>query len=268
MPLQMATITINIDPMLHLGPVMIAWHGLMIGVGIVFGALLARRFSDEIGLDRDRLFDLIGILVLAGIVGSRLLYLILNEPSALIDPSRWLGNRGFAFFGALILGPLAAALYIRRAHLSLRYLDALAAGFPLGMAVGRIGDVISGEHYGPATTLPWGFRYLNPHAEVPSSHFAYHQGGFYEIILALAMLAVLWPLRDRFRRPTSLLWTTVAVYSAGRFVMFFYRSDTTGFAAGLNVAQVTSLALFAVALLGLWWARRSQWAGEARTVPG
>jgi len=72
------------------------------------------------------------------------------------------------------------------------------------------------------------------------------------------MLAVLWPLRNRFRRPTTLLWTTVAAYSGGRFVMFFWRSDTTGFAFGLNVAQVTSLALLAVALIGLWWARRSR----------
>jgi prolipoprotein diacylglyceryltransferase len=76
------------------------------------------------------------------------------------------------------------------------------------------------------------------------------------------MLAVLWPLRNRFRRPTTLLWTTVAAYSGGRFVMFFWRSDTTGFAFGLNVAQVTSLALLAVALIGLWWARRSRPAGE------
>ena len=47
---------------------------------------------------------------------------------------------------------------LRRRQLSLRYLDALAAGFPLGMAVGRIGDVISGEHYGPATTVAWASR--------------------------------------------------------------------------------------------------------------
>jgi phosphatidylglycerol:prolipoprotein diacylglycerol transferase len=60
-------------------------------------------------------------------------------------------------------------VYLWRTRLSLRYLDALAAGFPLGMAVGRIDDVISGEHYGPPTTLPWAFRYLNPMAEVPST---------------------------------------------------------------------------------------------------
>ena len=251
-----ATITIDIPPTFHVGPLELAWHGVMIAVGLLCGAWLALRFAKEIGLERDPLLNLVGILVFGGIIGSRLLFLILDEPSALLDPTRWLGNYGFAFFGALILAPLAAALYIRRAHLSLRYLDALAAGFPLGMAVGRIGDVISGEHFGPPTTLPWGFRYLNPDAEVPGSQLAYHQGGFYEIVLALAMLAVLWPLRHRFRRSLTLFWTTIAFYSAGRFVMFYYRDDTTKFIPGINTAQAISLGLLGLSVLGLWLAKR------------
>jgi phosphatidylglycerol:prolipoprotein diacylglycerol transferase len=263
----MATITLNIDPRLHLGPFSLAWHGLMIALGIAAGAWLACRYAQERGLSGEVLLNLLIVLTLAGIVGSRLLFLILDEPGSLLRPEDWVGSRGFAFYGALIAGPLAVAAYLWRERLSLRYLDALAAGFPLGMAIGRIGDVISGEHYGPTTTLPWGFRYLSPHAEVPGSQLAYHQGGFYEVLLALAMLAILWPLRHRFRRPTTLLWTTVAFYSAGRFVMFFYRSDTTDFALGINVAQVTSLALLGVSLLGLWIARRGQPVTDAPGAP-
>ncbi|MEK6252176.1 MAG: prolipoprotein diacylglyceryl transferase family protein [Actinomycetota bacterium] len=153
----MATITINIDPMFHVGPLMQTWHGLMIAVGIVAGGWLAMRYAEELELSRDTVFNLIALLALAGIVGSRLLYLILNDAAALLRPDQWLGSRGFAFYGALIVGPAAVAVYLWRTRLSLRYLDALAAGFPLGMAVGRIGDVISGEHYGPPTTLPWAF---------------------------------------------------------------------------------------------------------------
>jgi phosphatidylglycerol---prolipoprotein diacylglyceryl transferase len=228
----------------------------MIGVGIVCGGWLAIRYASERGLDRDRVFDLVGVLALGGMLGSRILYLALNDAGALLRPGDWVGSRGFAFYGALILGPAVAGVFIWRRRLSLRYLDALAAGFPLGMAVGRIGDVISGEHYGPATTLPWGFRYLNPHSEVPGTQLAYHQGGFYEIVLSLAMLTVLWPLRDRFQRPLTLFWTTVAAYSAGRFVMFFWRSDTSGFGLGLNAAQATSVVILGVAAVGLVLARR------------
>ncbi len=77
---------------------------------------------------------------------------------------------GFAFYGALIAGALAVGAYLWRAKLSVPYLDALAAGFPLGMAVGRIGDVINGEHYGPPSADPWGFRYTDPAHPPPSSH--------------------------------------------------------------------------------------------------
>src|SRR6266571_3694816 len=125
--MSLATITINVDPSFHLGPVTVAWHGLMIAVGIVVGGWLAMRYAEELGLSRDTVFNLIAILALAGIVGSRLLYLILHDAGALLHPDQWLGTRGFAFYGALILGPAAVALYLWRSRLSPRYLDALAA---------------------------------------------------------------------------------------------------------------------------------------------
>jgi len=76
------------------------------------------------------------------------------------------------------------------------------------------------------------------------------------------MLAVLWPLRHRFRWATALFWATVAFYSAGRFLMFFWRSDTTDLGFGLNLAQLTSVALLAVALAGLALARRAHSLGQ------
>lgn len=261
------TITIDIDPMLRLGPVALAWHGIAIAVGIVVGAWLARRYARERGLDRETLLDLVLVIALAGIVGSRVLYLILDEPGALLRPVDWLGTRGFAFYGALIFGTAAVGAVLARRRLSLSYLDALAAGFPLGMAVGRLGDLISGEHHGSVTTVPWGVRYLHPDAEVPGSTLAYHSGALYEIVVALAMLAVVWPLRHRFRRPGMLLWTVIALYGAGRFVIFFWRSDTDAFALGINAAQATSLALVATAgLAALWTALRARRAGPGSTA--
>jgi phosphatidylglycerol---prolipoprotein diacylglyceryl transferase len=247
-----AAITIGIDPEFEFGPLAVSWHGLMIAVGIVLGAWLASHYARERDLDPEFVAAAVVVIALAGIVGARLFYLAVNDPAALARPGDWIASRGYAFYGALIAGPLALAVWLRHRRLTVRYLDALAAGFPLGLAVGRIGDVINGEHYGGPTDLPWGFRYTHPDAEVPGSELAYHSGGFYELLLGLALLAILWPLRDRFRRPLSLLWTTVALYSAGRFVMFFWRDDAEPVALGLDQAQFTSLALIAVSLAGLW----------------
>ena len=225
----------------------------MIAVGILAGGWLALRYGRRLALDPEQLQAAIFILALSGIVGTRLYYLLQTDPGALLAPSRWFGRMGFAFYGAILVGVPAVAVYLWRRQRPLAYLDALAAGFPLGMAVGRIGDLINGEHYGPPTSAPWGFRYTDPGAMVPSSHLAYQSGAFYEILLALGMLAVLWPLGRRLRVPGLLLCLTVAVYALGRFLIFFIIRDTSVVALGLRQAQLTSLGLIAVALIGAWW---------------
>jgi prolipoprotein diacylglyceryl transferase len=249
----LAIITLDLDPNLELGPFALAWHGVGIAVGIVVGSAAAVRYARGRGLDEDALVGAVLVLTLAGIAGARLFYLLENDFGALLRPGDWLGTTGFAFYGAMILGVPAALLYLRRRGMGLRYLDAMAFGFPLGMAVGRIGDLVNGEHYGPPSDLPWAIRYTHPEADVQSTAVAYHPGGLYEIVLALVMLALVWPLRDRFRRPGMLLWTVVALYGAGRFLMFFYRSDSDELALGLNGAQWTSVALVLVAACGAWW---------------
>lgn len=246
-----AVITINIDPMIDIGPVTIAWHGLTIALGLVIGGWLAVRVGRERDLDEAQILNLVLLIAISGMVGARIYYLIENEPSALLRPGDWLDGRGFSFYGGILFGVPAVALYLRWRGLGLGYLDALAAGFPLGMAVGRIGDVINGEHYGPVSDLPWAVRNAHPDADVPSAALAYHSGGLYEVLLSLVMFAVIWPLRSRFKRPGTLLWTVIAAYAFGRFLMFFVRDDSTELTLGLSVTQWTSLGLLAVACLGL-----------------
>ena len=254
--MPVAEITIGIDPEIELGPLTLAWHGVGIAAGIAVGGWLAARYAQEAGLSRERLLNLVLVIALAGIVGSRLFYLAEQEPSELLGPRGWFGTRGFSFYGAMLLGTVAVAGVIWRSDLDRRYLDALAAGFPLGVAVGRIGDVINGEHYGAVSDAPWAIRYTHPDAEVPLDTVAYHSGGLYEVALGLLMLAVVWPLRHRLREPTVLLWTVVGLYAAGRFVMFFFRADSDELALGLSNGQWTSLALVLVALAAGALARR------------
>ncbi len=128
------------------------------------------------------------------------------------------------------------------------YLDALAVGFGMAMAVGRIGDVISGEHYGPESTLPWAIQYSDPDAEVPSVDAAYHPGGLYESLVGLVIFAVIWPLRKYFRTPGVLFATVIGLYSLGRFLIFFVRSDSDQLALGLSNSQWISLVLIAAAV--------------------
>jgi phosphatidylglycerol:prolipoprotein diacylglycerol transferase len=240
---SLSVITINIDPNLQLGPLTLAWHGLTIAIGILVGGLAAARFARERGLDLEPLYTIGMLLALGGIVGGRLFY-VLEHGGPLF------GTRGFTFDGGVILAAALIALFVWRRRLGARYLDAVAVGLPLGVAVGRIGDVINGEHYGPRSDFFLAVRNAHPDALTPNPALAYHNGGLYEVLLGAAIFALVWPLRHRLRQPGDLAWLVLGLFATGRFFEFFARSDSPELALGLNNAQWTSLGLLVIVALG------------------
>jgi phosphatidylglycerol---prolipoprotein diacylglyceryl transferase len=261
-----SVITIGIDPTIELGPFTIAWHGLMIAVGILVGGAAVAYDARRRGLDPERVYAIGLILVIGALVGGRAFYLL--EHGLFDDPGEWLGTTGFTFYGGFIAAALGIAYYIRRQRLSITYLDAIAAGLPLGLAVGRIGDVINGEHYGPASDFFLAVRNTHPDALTPNPELAYHSGGLYEVMIGAVVFAIAWPLRKRLQpRPLALTWLVVALLAAGRFVEFFARSDSADLALGLETAQWTSLLLLAVAAAGAWLTLRHRPNPRPRSQP-
>ena len=258
-------ITVGIDPTIEIGPITLAWHGLMIAVGVVVGGLAAASDARRRGLDPERIYAVGVIVILGALVGGRVFFLL--EHGRLDDPDAWVSGTGFTFYGGFIAAALGIAYFIRRERLSLSYLDAIAAGLPLGVAVGRIGDVINGEHFGPATDFFLGVRNTHPDALTPSPELAYHSGGLYEVILGAVVFAIAWPLRKRLSRPLALMWLVIALFAVGRFLEFFVRSDSDDLALGLETAQWTSLALLAVAAGGAWLTLRRPASGPERPGP-
>lgn len=249
--MSVSVISIGIDPTIELGPITLAWHGLTIAIGIGIGGLAAASDAKRRGLDPERLYPMGLILVLAALVGGRAFFLL--EHDQLTDPGSWFGSTGFTFYGGFIAAAAGIAIYVWRQRLDLSYLDAIAAGLPLGIAIGRIGDIINGEHFGEATDFFLGVQNTHPDALTPSPDVAYHSGGLYEVLLASIVFAIVWPLRKRITRPLALMWLVIGLFAVGRFFQFFVRSDSDDLALGLETAQWTSLALLAVAIAGAWW---------------
>lgn len=258
-------ITIGIDPMIHIGPITLAWHGLTIAIGVLVGSVAAGRYAREQGLSTDPLYPIGGLLALGGIVGGRLYY-VLEHGGPLF------GTTGFTFDGGVILAALLITAYVWREGINLRYLDIVAVGLPLGVAIGRIGDVINGEHFGSQSNFFLAVRNSSPEALTPNSHLAYQNGGLYEVLLAASIFAIVWPLRHRLRRTGDAVWLVLGLFAIGRFFEFFARSDSPELALGLVNAQWTSLGLLAITLTG-WWltigrrVKGTKWSSTDRGVP-
>ena len=244
-PLHSAVITIGIDPTVELGPLTLAWHGMTIALGILLGGVLAARVLRERGLDTERLYTIMMLLTVGGLVGGKLFYAIERG-----DASSLVSTRGFTFNGGVILAAILIIAYVRREHLERTYLDAVAVGLPFGVAIGRIGDVINGEHYGEQSDFFLAVRNTHPDADTPDPSLAYHSGGLYEVLLATAIFAIVWPLRHRVRRPTLLMWLVLGLFAIGRFFEFFLREDSVEGGLGLSSAQWTSVVLLVVAAIG------------------
>jgi phosphatidylglycerol:prolipoprotein diacylglycerol transferase len=252
--MELATITVGIDPTIELGPLTIAWHGLTIAIGILIGGVVAGHDARRRGLDPEPLYTVGVIIVISALVGGRVYYLM--EHGLLFEPGEWLGTRGFTFYGGFIASAVGIAIFVWRRRLSASYLDAIAVGLPLGLAIGRIGDVINGEHYGPQTDFFLGVKNTHPEADVPRPDVAYHSGGLYEVLIGAVVFAIVWPLRKRLSKPTSAMWTVIGLLAAGRFVEFYLRSDSETLALGLETAQWTSLLLILVSVVGAWFTLR------------
>ncbi len=257
-------IEINIDPVLiRLGLVMITWHGFFTAVGVLAGIWLATRFAVERGFIEDDIMSVALWCVVGGIVGARLFHVIdawdyySADPLAIVR----VNEGGLAIWGTIVGGPIAGAIYCWRRGLSVpRLLDICGLGLILGMAIGRLGDIVNGEHHGAATSLPWSVRYTHPQT-LGEPGVPVHLAVGYELLWDVAILAICsWLLYRRLMpRDSMVWWSMIALYSAGRFVVQFFRIDTP-FLMGLSQAQFLSFAIGALAvwILVYMWTRASR----------
>lgn len=268
-PFSLAIINIGIDPVLiRLGPIAVHWYGVMYVVGISVGLSVALRYAAHYGIDRDLAYEIFWPVLIASLVGGRLYYVAqsnfgwyLQHPAQIL--ATWEG--GMAFYGAVFLGGLTAWVVCRRKGVSFgRILDVAALFIPLAQAFGRVGNIINGDITGYASTLPWATRYTNPsNTFVPSHTLAYQPAAAYELIFSLALFALIWRLRDRFRVPGTLFELWLVLYSIGQFVLFFVRRNIIVL-FDLKQAQLTAIAVIVLSI-PLWYLwRRHYLATRAR----
>lgn len=246
------------DPVLVLGPFRTTWHALFGVLGMAAGAAVGVALAaSRVGAGRAYGVALAGLG--GGLAGSRLFHVVDEWSRYAADPLTALAvwNGGASIVGGVVGGVLAGLLVARRDGLPTGVvLDAGAAGLPVGMAVGRIGDLVNGEHWATACAgLAWCVRYTHP--DSPGQREPVHPAVAYELLLDVAILAVVLALRGRGLLRDRLMFVFLGLYGIGRFALGGVRLDPQ-LALGLSQAQLVALAFVLVAVAGL--ARRASYA--------
>jgi phosphatidylglycerol---prolipoprotein diacylglyceryl transferase len=254
--LNLLTIVIDLDPNLFkIGPFLITWHGVFAVLGILAAARLGLWLLSKDGVDVSHGADGVAWMVVVGLIGARLLYVWENYKLFAGQVGRifLLTEGGISQWGGLFGAMVGAYIWTRRAAISYwKLIDAAGAATMIGLAIGRIGDVINGEHHGTPTNLPWGVEYVNPNT-LGQPGLVVHPEVAYEMVLTLVLLGAVLPFHQRLkaRLPDGVLGLTyLGLYALGRFFLSYLRTDPAVF-AGLRQAQLASALMVVIAVFAI-----------------
>lgn len=246
---------------IHLGPLAISPHGIFTAIGFLIGAWFFMRDVRRVGLPEDDVTAILHRAAIGGIVGARVFY-VLNHFSDYDSPLEWfkIWEGGISLLGGLAGALLVAWWAARNRHIDfVSGLDLGAPWIPLGIAVGRIGDLIIADHLGQPTDLPWGYRCPDV-AEVGRTVGSpcapgqvVHLTAAYDMILSFAIFGIMLLARRYWKSPPrggmSLLLGVL--YGLNRLTLDFARADDRRF--GLTGSQWAAATVVVVASALLAW---------------
>jgi phosphatidylglycerol:prolipoprotein diacylglycerol transferase len=235
---------------LELGSLAIRSYGVALAAAVLLTVWLVERDARKRGVKSHAIFDLAVTILLASIVGARVMYVLQHWGEYQHDPLRslmvWEG--GLIFLGGLVPGVLAGLLYLRRKKLwFLR--DTIALYLPIGVGITRIGCFLNGCCFGKPTDFPLGIVFPSPC--LAGAH-PVHPTQLYSAVAAFSIFAILKTLRKRSPAEGSIFWAFFALYALFRLgvdVLRYY--EPPAYLGWLTVNQWVSVVLLIVSLTAL-----------------
>jgi phosphatidylglycerol:prolipoprotein diacylglycerol transferase len=242
---------------IHIGFLYFRFYGMIIMFGAIVAALLAQRLLRERGEQTDMVWDALIWLLVFGLIGARIWHIFTPSQSLLdqgIDTKYYLTHPlailttwegGLGMPGAIVGGVVGLYIFARRRKISLGFiLDVAAPGVALAQAIGRWGNLINQELYGPPTDLPWKI-YIRPKNRMVGyeSYEYFHPLFLYESLWNLCnAILLLWLLRRYSDRliEGDLFFVYLITYPLGRFLLEFLRLDFVPM-WGINFNQTVML---------------------------
>ncbi len=269
-------------------------HGLFIAIGFMLGAWLLGRIGPKRGIPADEVNAIAFWALIGAIIGARLFYVIAHVSDF---DNVWqtlaIWNGGISLLGGIAGGTLINVPRVRRrGYRFFQVADLIAPCLAFGIAIGRVGDLIIGDHLGKPTSwfLAWqykggtlappfrcvnevcqaglqgerletiqrsGAKLLDGHGQLIATGVGVHQTALYDMVIAWGVFAFLWILMKRPRREGVLTLTFGLVYGLARILEDSLRIDKRF--GPFTGSQWTALTVSVIsAAILVWWAFQPQ----------
>lgn len=225
-------------------------YGALIAIGILAAIWLLNKKSSEKGYNEDKIFNMIMLTVVAGVLGGKLLYIItewnyvMSNPSVIITE---FGN-GFVIYGAIICGGLMAIVYCKKNKWNiLEVVDMIVPGLAIAQGFGRIGCFLAGCCYGAETTLPIGVKF--PIGSLAPAGISLHPTQIYSAIFDFILgIFLLW-YSKKAKKDGKVTGAYLIIYSVGRFIVEMLRNDPRGNVGILSTSQFISIITLIIGII-------------------
>jgi len=237
----------------RIGKVNVYSWGFMLAIAVIVAIFGISKMFEKEGYEKDTALDLIIITVLSGLLGARLLYVLIyqwdmftNNPLVVFSLTNG-GFSGLVWYGGFFGGLIAFVIYIWKKNLSFwKIADIFAPFTALGYGIVRIGCFLNGCCYGKVTDSAFGvvFPYVDAFPRHPTQLYS-------SAANILIFIFLMWYLpRKKFDGQIFLIY--LMTYSIYRFVVEFFRANLVMYGP-LSTSQTYSVVLFVAAVLLYWW---------------
>ena len=234
---------------IHVGPITFHMYGLMIAIGFLTALLMTTKRGKKRGYDEDIIFGIFFCAIIGGMVGTRLLYYIVELPQIIKDPSiLWNFKNGYVVYGGIIGGILTSLVYCRiKKTAFLPYFDLVMPSVALAQGFGRIGCFFAGCCYGRETDAWYGITFHNSNfapngVKLIPTQLISSAGDF----LFCALLLLYANRNPKCGRVAS---AYLLLYGVGRFAVEFLRNDYRGSVGALSTSQLISIGVVAAGIV-------------------